>query len=82
MVEIVCGGYTGEHDFMSTIVSLTNHLKHLEDMHRELDKKITRHWEHHDSDDKVKQEKFEKLALKREIEELKIKIEEMKQNGD
>ena len=67
---------------MSTVQSLTNHLKHLEDIHRELDKKITRHWEHHDSDDKVRQEKFEKLALKREIEELKIKIEEMKQDGD
>ena len=47
-------------------------------MHRELDKKITRHWEHHDSDDKVRQEKFEKLALKREIEELKERIKEMK----
>ena len=62
---------------MSTVQSLTNHLKHLEDMHRELDKKITRHWEHHDSDDKVRQEKFEKLALKREIEELKERIKEM-----
>jgi len=62
---------------MSTVQSLTNHLKHLEDIHRELDKKITRHWEHHDSDDKVRQEKFEKLALKREIEELRIKIKEM-----
>lgn len=62
---------------MSTVQSLTNHLKHLEDIHRELDKKITRHWEHHDSDDKVRQEKFEKLALKREIEELRTKIKEM-----
>ena len=62
---------------MSTVQSLTNHLNHLEDIHRELDKKITRHWEHHDSDDKVRQEKFEKLALKREIEDLKMKIEEM-----
>ena len=62
---------------MSTVQSLTNHLKHLEDIHRELDSKITRHWEHHDSDDKVRQEKFEKLALKREIEELRQKIEEM-----
>ena len=62
---------------MSTLQSLSNHLKHLEEIHRELDKKITRHWEHHDSDDKVRQEKFEKLALKREIEELKIKIKEM-----
>jgi len=63
---------------MSTLQSLSNHLKHLEEIHRELDKKITRHWEHHDSDDKVRQEKFEKLALKREIEELKERIKEMK----
>jgi len=60
---------------MSSIQSLTNHLKHLQEMHRELDKKITRHWEHHDSDDKVRQEKYEKLALKREIEDLKKMIE-------
>ena len=66
---------------MSTVQSLTNHLKHLEDIHRELDKKITRHWEHHDSDDKVKQEKLEKLSLKREIEQLRSRIEEM-QNED
>ena len=67
---------------MSTVQSLTNHLKHLEDIHRELDKKITKHWEHHDSDDKINREKLEKLALKREIEELKIKIEGMKEDGD
>ena len=66
---------------MSTVQSLTKHLKHLEDIHRELDKKITRHWEHHDSDDKIRQEKLEKLTLKREIEELKMKIEEMKNEG-
>lgn len=66
---------------MSTLQSLSNHLKHLEEIHRELDKKITRHWEHHDSDDKVKQEKLEKLSLKREIEQLRSRIEEM-QNED
>jgi hypothetical protein len=66
---------------MSTLQSLSNHLKHLEEIHRELDKKITRHWEHHDSDDKVKQEKLEKLSLKREIEQLRSSIEEM-QNED
>ena len=66
---------------MSTLQSLSNHLKHLEDIHRELDKKITRHWEHHDSDDKVNQEKLEKLSLKREIEQLRSRIEEM-QNED
>ena len=61
---------------MSTLQSLSNHLKHLEDIHRELDEKITRHWEHHDSDDKVRQEKLEKLYLKREIEALKMRIKE------
>jgi len=61
---------------MSTLQSLSNHLKHLEDIHRELDKKITRHWEHHDSDDKVRQEKLEKLSLKRKIEALKMRIKE------
>jgi hypothetical protein len=66
---------------MSTLQSLSNHLKHLEEIHRELDKKITRHWEHHDSDDKVNQEKLEKLSLKREIEQLRSRIEEM-QNED
>jgi hypothetical protein len=59
---------------MSTLISLSNHLKHLEEIHRELDAKITRHWEKHDSDDKIRREKFEKLALKREIEELKKEI--------
>ena len=62
---------------MSTVQSLSNHLKHLEELHRELDEKITRHWEHHDSDDKVNKEKLEKLALKREIEGLKNTIKEM-----
>ena len=62
---------------MSTLQSLSNHLKHLEEIHRELDKKITRHWEYHDSDDKVRQEKYEKLSLKREIEELRSRIKEM-----
>jgi hypothetical protein len=66
---------------MSTLQSLSNHLKHLQELHRELDEKITRHWEHHDSDDKVRQEKLEKLSLKREIEELRSRIEEM-QNED
>ena len=67
---------------MSTLQSLSNHLKHLEDIHRELDKKITRHWEHHDSDDKVMQEKYEKLSLKREIEELRSRIKEMQDEGE
>ena len=67
---------------MSTLQSLSNHLKHLEEIHRELDKKITRQWEHHDSDDKVMQEKYEKLSLKREIEELRSRIKEMQDEGE
>ena len=66
---------------MSTLQSLNNHLKHLEEIHRELDEKITRHGEHHDSDDKVRQEKLEKLSLKREIEELRRRIEVMQNEG-
>jgi|TARA_R110001606_G_scaffold386177_3_gene550088 hypothetical protein len=62
---------------MSTIISLTNHLVHLEDIHRTLDEKITKHYERHDSDESVKIEKLEKLALKKEIEDLRNKIKEM-----
>ena len=67
---------------MSTLQSLSNHLKHLEDLHRTLDEKITRHYQHHDSDDKVRQEKYEKLSLKREIEELKEQIKELEESED
>jgi len=65
---------------MSSTASLYNHLKNLEDVHRKLDEKITRHWEHHVSDDKVKQEKYEKLALKRKIEELRIELKEKEED--
>ena len=75
MVEIVCGGYTGEHDIMSSKESLQNHLKVLETRHRELDKKIESDYEHHMDDTVLANEKVEKLNLKREIEELKNKIE-------
>ena len=63
---------------MSSIKSLSNHLVHLEEIHRALDKKIIRHYERYDSDDAVKIEKLEKLSLKKEIEYLRNKIEEMK----
>tara|TARA_R110002153_G_scaffold187668_1_gene340652 strand:- start:255 stop:461 length:207 start_codon:yes stop_codon:yes gene_type:complete len=62
---------------MSSVVSLTNHLLHLEEIHRALDKKITRHYERRDSDDSVTKEKLEKLALKKEIQDLKKQIEGM-----
>ena len=65
---------------MSSTASLYNHLKNLEDLHRKLDEKITRHWKQHVNDDTIKQEKYEKLALKRKIEELKTELKEMEKN--
>ncbi len=62
---------------MSTLQSLSNHLKVLETRHRELDEKITDDYEHHMDDTELANEKIEKLERKREIEELKIKIKEM-----
>ena len=62
---------------MSTLKSLSNHLKVLEERHRDLDKKIVDDYEHHMDDTILANEKIEKLELKREIEELKNKIKEM-----
>ena len=62
---------------MSTLKSLSNHLKVLEERHRDLDKKISDDYEHHMDDTILANEKIEKLELKREIEELKNKIKEM-----
>ena len=59
---------------MSTLKSLTNHLKVLEDKHRELDEKIVDDYEHHMDDTELANEKIDKLNLKREIEELKEQI--------
>jgi len=66
---------------MSTLLSLSNHLKVLEERHRELDKKIESDYEHHMDDTVLANEKVEKLNLKREIEELKGSIEELKNVG-
>lgn len=62
---------------MSTLKSLSNHLKVLETRHRELDKKIADDYEHHMDDTVLANEKIEKLNLKREIEELKEQIKEL-----
>lgn len=63
---------------MSSLVSLQNHLKVLEKRHRELDKKIEQDYKHHMDDTLLSNEKVEKLNLKREIEELKGNIKELK----
>jgi hypothetical protein len=62
---------------MSTLISLTNHLKVLETRHRQLDEKITDDYEHHMDDTELANEKIEKLNLKREIEQLKDSIKEL-----
>jgi len=62
---------------MSTSISLSNHLKVLEERHRELDSKITDDYEHHLDDTVLANEKIEKLNLKREIEELREQIKEL-----
>jgi|TARA_R110002153_G_scaffold15181_2_gene54400 hypothetical protein len=62
---------------MSTLISLSNHLKVLEERHRELDNKITDDYEHHMDDTELANEKVEKLNLKRVIEELKGNIKEL-----
>ena len=69
---------------MSTLKSLTNHLKVLEERHRELDKKVSEDYEHHLNSDEYNKEKKDKLHLKEEIEALKhiIKLnEEQEQHG-
>ncbi len=62
---------------MSSLKSLSNHLKVLVERHRELDKKIADDYEHHMDDTELANEKIEKLNLKREIEELKDNIKEL-----
>ena len=61
---------------MSTLKSLSNHLKVLEERHRDLDNKIADDYEHHMDDTELANEKLEKLKLKREIETLKEHIKE------
>ena len=53
---------------MSTLESLTNHLKVLEQKHRDLDKKVTEDYEHRINNREYNKEKKEKLHLKEEIE--------------
>ena len=62
---------------MSTLSSLSNHLKVLEERHREIDKKIADDYDHFMDDTALANEKIEKLNLNREIEELKEQIKEL-----
>lgn len=70
---------------MSTLESLNNHLKVLEERHRDLDKKITEDYENRLNSEEYNKEKLDKLHLKQEIEALKqiIKLkEEQEQDGN
>ena len=66
---------------MSTLLSLTNHIKVLEERHRSLDKQIIEEYDNFVRDDEVENHKKEKLLLKDEIEALK-KIIELKRVQD
>jgi len=69
---------------MSTLKSLQNHLKVLEERHRELDKKVAQDYEHHLNSDEYNKEKKDKLHLKEEIAKLEeqILLKEKESNGD
>lgn len=69
---------------MSTLKSLTNHLKVLEQRHRDLDKKITEDYEHRLNSEEYNKEKLDKLKLKQEIEALKqiIKLKEEQEKNE
>ena len=55
---------------MSTKQSLINHLATLMDRHRALDKKVADDYNNRVNDSIIQQEKFDKLALKKEIDAL------------
>ena len=59
---------------MSSKQSLINHLATLMDRHRALDKKVADDYYNRVSDSIIQQEKFDKLALKQEIEALQKEI--------
>ena len=59
---------------MSSKQSLINHLATLMDRHRALDKKVADDYHNRVSDSIIQQEKFDKLALKQEIEALQTEI--------
>ncbi|MDC1040306.1 DUF465 domain-containing protein [bacterium] len=69
---------------MSTLKSLQNHLKVLQERHRELDKKVTADYEHRLNSDEYYKEKKDKLHLKEEIAELEeqILLKEKERNGN
>lgn len=59
---------------MSSKEKLEHHLKHLQERHSELEKKIKDGYTHYLDDEHLSKIKHEKLGVKREITETKAKI--------
>ena len=53
---------------------LEHHIKHLEERHAELEKKIKDGFSHYLTDSGLQKIKFEKAGVKRELEETKTKL--------
>ena len=53
---------------------LEHHLKHLEQRHTELEKKIKDGYSHYLDDEHLGKIKHEKLGIKRQLEEVKTKL--------
>tara|TARA_B110000305_G_C19353406_1_gene595478 strand:- start:284 stop:493 length:210 start_codon:yes stop_codon:yes gene_type:complete len=64
---------------MSTIKSLRNHLKTLQDHHRVMDKQISDDYDLHTDDATVVSEKLQKLEMKREITALEEHIKQLEE---
>jgi hypothetical protein len=56
---------------------LQHHIKHLEERHTLLDKKIKDGYSHYLTDGGLQKIKFEKAAVKRELEESKNKLKSL-----
>jgi len=61
---------------MSSKDKLEHHLKHLQDRHAELDKKITDGYSHYLDDEHLGKIKHEKLGVKREIVQVEKQLAE------
>jgi hypothetical protein len=55
-------------------IKLEHHIKHLEERHSDLDKKIKDGFSHYITDTNLQKIKFEKATVKRELEETKEKL--------
>jgi hypothetical protein len=56
---------------------LEHHIKHLEERHAGLEKKIKDGYTHYLTDKSMQKMKFEKAHVKREIEETKTKLKDL-----